>query len=387
MAVSWTRVEANIWQCNEEPKKYKVALYYGRDSKGRMKKTSKVIEGTITDARKVLILHESDRIKKNIGIMTKKTLKEVFDDWNTIGGGIDNEDTSKTANKNIEKHILKYFGDISINKISVTAIREYMAYLKNEVGLSNNTINKHRTRLNTVFNYMLTVPEVYGIYKNPVECVKPYKVAETNFEVYEPEEAKELLLKLHGSSRHDFEVAINLAFWCGCRREEACALKWSNVNLDKNTIKICEIRTTAEGSVIERAYTKNKQIRIVGITPWLHMVLSKEYEHQSEMRKLYGAEYNNADYVFCHDNGTPWHPNALSNEYKRYLKDNGLKVIRYHDLRHTNASLLLTMLGAVEVSSILGHKKPSTTTDIYGHTIGKTAVKGASVLDSIMKMA
>lgn len=384
--MTWEKIENNILQCKENRKKYKVILYFGRDSKGKMKKSSKVIEGTLTEARNILKLHEADRVKKVVNISTQKTLKQVFTDWNTIGGGFDNEDTTKTSNENIERHIIEYFGDIKVSKITVTAIREYMAYLKNEKELSNNTINKHRTRLNTIFNFMITVPEEYGIYTNPIEKVKPYKVAEFNNEIYEPEEAKELLLSLRNSDRHDFEVAINLAFWCGCRREETCALKWENVNFDKGFIKICEVRTTAKGQVFERSYTKNKEIRVVGITPWLEKILKDEFEYQQLMKSVMDKEYNDNDYVFCHDDGTPWHPNSLSNEYRKYLVKNGFKVIRYHDLRHTNASLLLTMLGVVEVAHILGHKKPSTTTDIYGHVFNKTITKGASVLENIMEM-
>lgn len=386
MSKNWEKIEANIWRSTTEEKKYKVDLYYGRDERGKMKRSSKVINGTLTDARKILKLHEADRVKKIVQAPTKKTLSQVFYEWKTIGDGADNEKTTETSNENIERHILEYFGDVRVDKITTTMVREYMSYLKNEKDLSNNTINKHRTRLNTIFNYMLTAPEEYGIYKNPIKVVKPYKVVEAEFEIYEPEEAKELLLSLHKTNRHDFEVAVNIGLWCGCRREETCGLKWRDVNFDRDYIRILEIRTTAKGKVINRGNTKNNQIRLVGITPWFRMILENEYKHQQEMKQLYGDDYNDEDYVFCHDDGRPWHPNSLSNEFKKYLEKNSFKLIRYHDLRHTNASMLLTVLGAVEVARVLGHKKPSTTTDIYGHIFNKSVSKAAETLDDIMAM-
>lgn len=389
MSMKWEKVEANIWRSTTEEKKYKVDLYYGRDDRGKMKRSSKVIKGTLTDARTLLKLHGADRVKKVVQAPTKKTLRQVFDDWERIGGGADNEETTKTSNENIERHILEYFGDIRINKITTTMVREYMAYLKDEKELSNNTINKHRTRLNTVFNYMLSVPEEYGLYNNPISKVKPYKVPKNKkTNTYTTEEAKELLLHLRKSNRHDLEVAINLAFWCGCRREETCGLKWKDIDFKNGIISFHDIRTTAKGKVIHREdMLKNgDNVKIVGMTPWLKMILENEYKYQQEMQNLYGNEYADEDFVFCHDNGRTWHPNSLSNEYKKYLVNNGFKVIRYHDLRHTNASMLLSMLGAVDVSKILGHSRPSTTTDIYGHVLGQVTDKGVDVLDKMMAM-
>lgn len=386
MAVSWELKEKNIWQDKENPKRFKIALYYGRDARGRMKKSSKVIEGTITEARKLLKLHEADRIKEVVSKPSKKTIKEVFDDWNHKGDGAQTEETTQTSNGNIQRHIMEYFGEVRISKITTAQIREYLAYLKEEKNLSSNTVNKHRTHLNTIFNYMLTVPEEYGVYKNPVENIKPYKARKTNFEIYEPEEAKELLLSLRSSGRHDLETAVNIAFWCGCRREETCALKWKSVDLKEDMITICEVRTTAKGKVIERDSTKNGVIRKIGIAPWFHMILESERNHQQEMKKILGGEYKDSGFVFCHDDGTPWHPNSLSNEFHKYLVKNGFKVIRYHDLRHTNLSMLMTKMGAVEVAKIGGHKKPSTTTDIYGHSFDKTIETGAHIIDEIMDM-
>lgn len=386
MAVSWELKEKNIWQDKENPKRFKVALYYGRDARGRMKKSSKVIEGTITDARKLLKLHEADRIKEVQSKPSKKTLKEVFDDWNYKGDGAQTEETTKMSNGNLQRHMIEYFGDIRISKITTAQIREYLAFLKEEKNLSNLTVNKHRTHLNTIFNYILTVPEEYGIYNNPVKNIKPYKVQKVQFQVYEPEEAKELLLSLHHSGRHDLETAVNVAFWCGCRREEICALKWKSVDLKNDTITICEVRTTAKGKVIERDSTKNGVIRKIGITPWFHMILENEWNHQAEMKKELGSEYKENGFVFCHDDGSPWHPNSLSNEFHKYLEKNGLKVIRLHDLRHTNLSLLMTKMGAVEVAKLGGHKKASTTTDIYGHSFNNTVETGAHIIDEIINM-
>lgn len=331
-------------------------------------------------------MHEADRIKNNVPLPTKKTLSDAFLEWNSIGNGSLTEETTQASNMNIQKHFLEYFGDIKIKNITTKSIREYLAYIVDKKGLSVNTANKHRSHISTIFNYIITEPEEYGIYDNPVKYIKPFKKTKMKYDIFSPEEAKELLMSLNHSNRHDLEVAVNIAFWCGVRREEACGLRWSNVNLDDDIITICEIRTTAKGKIIERNGTKNNVIRQVGITPWFHSILKIEQEHQQRMKELYGAEYNDEDYVFCHDNGKPWHPNSLSNEFHKYLIKNDFKIIRYHDLRHTNLSLLMQKMSAVDVAAWGGHQQVSTTTDIYGHSFNTTIRNSIKYMNEIMDM-
>lgn len=382
----WKLVEKNIWKSLEDSHKYKVILYYGRDSKGRMKKSSKVVYGTLSDARNILKLSDSDRIKGVSNIPTSVTMEQLIADWNTNVGDPNTALTTQTSNKNIQKHIITFMGDKKLKNVNASLIEEYYVYLREEKGLSNNTVKKHYTHLHTLFVYMLKHPDKYGIYINPIEYVDTIKTKKYRASFYEPEEAKELLLSLRNSNRHDLEIAVNIAFWCGCRREETCALKWDKVDLDKGVITICEVRTTAQGKVIEADITKNQRDRKIGIPEWFKKILIEEKEHQCKMKKFFGNEYQDNNFVFCHDNGRPWHPNSVSNEFGKYLVNNGFRKIRYHDLRHTNVTLLLSELNPVDVAALAGHQQVSTTTDIYAHAMSTATKKGAETIDSIMDM-
>lgn len=343
-------------------------LYYGRDERNKLISSSKVIEGNLTEARKILKLHEAELAKKTVQKPTKITLQELLDNWNSNIGDVQNAETTQTSTKNLQRHMMGYFGDIRVDKLNTSSIRKYMVYLKTEKGLSAKTVNKHRTHLHTLFDYMISEEEIYGIYKNPVDAIKPYPVEEFNHEIYTPEEARELLLALRESGRYDLEIAVNLAFWCGCRREETCALEWENVNMESREIKICQVRTTAKGMVVERKSTKNKEIRMVSIPDWLHDCLLRTKQRQDEIKELLQEEYfSERNFVFCHDNGKPWNPNSL-----------------YHDLRHTNLSMLMTKMSAVDVAKIGDHKRVSTTTDIYGHSFDDSVERGAEAMNDIM---
>lgn len=386
MASDWTLVEKNIMKNVKNPYKYKVILYFGRDDNGKMKKSSKIIDGSLSDARAFLINHESDMVKQVAMIPQKKSLEDLIYEWNTIGDGIRTEKTTQTSNKNIQKHLLGYFKNKKLKDISAKDIRAYLAYLITDKGLSTNTANKHRSHLGTLFNYAMSEPEEYGVFKNPVELVRPFKKVKKKYDIFQPEEAKEVLIALHQSKRHDLEVAVNLAFWCGVRREEVCALKWSNVDLNKREITICEVRTTANGKVYERDGTKNNTIRKVGIAPWLYNVLLKELEHQNTMKSVLEQEYFNGNYVFCHDDGKPWHPNSVTREFHDFLEKNHFKIIRFHDLRHTNLSILMQHMSAIDVAAWGGHQQVSTTTDIYGHSFGHVVQNGVGYMSDVMHM-
>ena len=183
MGVTWKKVEKNIYQSMDNPKKYKVVLYFGRDERNKLISSSKVIEGNLTEARKILKLHEAELTKKTLRKPTKVTLRELLDNWNSNIGDVQNAETTQTSTKNLQRHMLEYFGDVRVDRLNTSSVRAYMAYLKKEKGLSAKTVNKHRTHLHTLFDYMISEEEIYGIYKNPVDAIKPYPVEEFNHEI------------------------------------------------------------------------------------------------------------------------------------------------------------------------------------------------------------
>ena len=195
MATDWKLVERNIMQNTKVAYKFKVILYFGRDDNGKMKKSSKIIEGTLSDAKAFLVTHEADLIRETTSYPTKKKLVDLIHEWNNIGDGIRTEKTTQTSNENIQHHLFEYFKDKKLKDISTKDIRAYMAYVVNEKGLSTNTANKHRSHLGTLFNYAISEPEEYGIFKNPVETVRPFKKVKKKYDIFQPGEAKEKAMR------------------------------------------------------------------------------------------------------------------------------------------------------------------------------------------------
>ena len=101
--------------------------------------------------------------------------------------------------------------------------------------------------------------------------------------------------------------------------------------------------------------------------------------------QMFGEDWQDLDLVFPTTIGTPIHNRKLLRKFKKLIKEAGLPEIRFHDLRHTAASLMLNQgIHLLIVSRRLGHAKPSITLDIYGHVIPSMQEQAAEVMDEIV---
>lgn len=105
------------------------------------------------------------------------------------------------------------------------------------------------------------------------------------------------------------------------------------------------------------------------------------------MKLLCGQGYDNSGYVCCWDDGRPVRPDYVSQRFKAVLDRNGLPSIRFHDLRHTNATLLLgNNVNIKWLSDWLGHSTINTTVDIYAHVTEKIQQEVANKMDEVFSI-
>ena len=152
------------------------------------------------------------------------------------------------------------------------------------------------------------------------------------------------------------------------RRSEVLGLRWQDINFKDDTILICNtvVRTK---TIIESEQTKsNSSNRTLYIIPETKGYLLGLKKRQDEYRKLMGDSYHENDHVCIWEDGRKFKPNYPSMRLKKILIANDLPPIRFHDLRHTAGSLLLSKgLSVKQIQEYLGHERVSTTLDIYGH--------------------
>ena len=182
------------------------------------------------------------------------------------------------------------------------------------------------------------------------------------------------------------EVPVILSAFYGLRRSEALGLKWSAIDFEQKTLcikhTVCRISVDGKDVIVRKDTTKNKtSLRTLPLIPDVEKLLLKTKKQQESNRRKCRNAYNKEflDYVCVDDMGNLLRPDYLSQHLQTVLKRNNLKHIRYHDLRHSCASLLLANgVSLKEIQDWLGHSDFSTTANIYSHLEYGAKVKSAN---------
>jgi len=170
------------------------------------------------------------------------------------------------------------------------------------------------------------------------------------------------------------ETLYHIAIKYGLRQGEILGLMWSDLNWMKGTLQIKRQvqRVPGKGRDFSPPKTRSGR-RTISLGRETLQLLRKHKDRQQLEIALAGPKWEDYNLIFPSRLGTPHSGSNLLKEFKRTTKAAGLPQIRFHDLRHTNASIMLNeQISIVAVSRILGHTKPSTTMDYYGHLIPAT---------------
>lgn len=184
------------------------------------------------------------------------------------------------------------------------------------------------------------------------------------------------------------ELPVMLAAFYGLRRSEVVGLKWDAVDFKANTITIRHTVTTCnlDGKqlVIASDTTKTKSsMRTLPLVPIFREKLLALRAEQEENRRLCGRSYckDYLEYVCVNEIGERINPSYITDAFPKLLEKNGLRVIRYHDLRHSCASLLLANgVPMKQIQEWLGHSDFSTTANIYAHLDYHSKISSAEAM-------
>lgn len=183
-----------------------------------------------------------------------------------------------------------------------------------------------------------------------------------------------------------------LAATTGLRRGEICGLQWNDVDLEEGRLSINrQVVKGKRGIALAPPKTKASRRRIA-IDPTTVSALRTNRKLQLETKMMLGGRYHDADLVFCRPDGSMLHPDGVAQRFDRHVRDAGLRRIRVHDLRHTHASIALSIGEHPKtVQGRLGHSKISTTMDVYSHLLpgvdAQAAANIAAIVDGSMKGA
>jgi integrase len=174
---------------------------------------------------------------------------------------------------------------------------------------------------------------------------------------------------------HKLELGVILGAFYGLRRAEVIGLRWESINFEANTITIEHTVTVAQVDgkhiLIADDTTKTKSsFRTLPLIPAIRAKLLEIQAEQERNRKLCGKAYNKKEaiYIYTDALGNRIKPDYLSCEFPKFLEKNGFRRMRYHDLRHSCASLLLANgVPLKQIQEWLGHSDFAITANTYAH--------------------
>lgn len=176
-----------------------------------------------------------------------------------------------------------------------------------------------------------------------------------------------------------------LAGSTGMRRGELLGLRWENVDLDAARVSVRDTLVSVNYTVIHGDAKTQKGVRVVDLDPITVTALRAHRRRQLEERLAWGSAYQDTDLVFTRENGTPIHPDRLSQIFRGHVRKAGLPAIRLHDLRHTHATLALKAGVPVKViSERLGHADVAFTMNTYAHASPGMQAEAAALVAALV---
>ena len=284
--------------------------------------------------------------------------------------------------------IQRYFEkhrDITVGNMKPKDIENFYDYLY-AGGVCSNTVIHYHAILHKAFKQAFKDELITA---NPFDRIDRPKKNKFHGENYSEEE---LLTLLNVSKSELIYSAIMLAGGLGLRRSEALGIRWSRIDWEKKTVlldtKMVEYKENGVVTVKPVEEMKNKSSRrTLPIPEPIIEMLQEELAKQNLYKKMFRNSYNheNDDYVCVNQLGEFIKPSYVSNRFNEILKKYGLRHIRFHDLRHTFASILIGKdVPLINVSNFLGHSDISTTANIYAHLDKASKQASADIITDIL---
>ncbi len=292
-----------------------------------------------------------------------------------------------------ERHIIPYFEPLklSLRELKPKHIQDYYyckytgGRLDNKPGgLSIPSIKKHSIVIKEVLDEAV-LEEL--IVRNPAEGVRlPARNVPSREKTFlTADRAGDVLRLFEG---HPLQALVYVTIYYGLRRSEALGLRWSAIDFERGTMTINHT-VVKNLTVVEKDSVKTQaSCHTYMLIDDVKNVLLREREKQRRNMAKYGAAYTKSDYVFTWEDGTLFRPDYVTRGFQRVLKRNGLPRMRFHDLRHSTASILYDKGWNIkDVQSWLRHSSIDVTSDIYTHITEDRKARMAAELNSLFGSA
>lgn len=248
--------------------------------------------------------------------------------------------------------------------------------------LSTKTVLEHHRLISTV---LAQAEREMLIPFNPASKATPPKQEKKVPQYYQPEQMDMILDALENAPLK-WKALTYFLIDTGCRRGEACGLKWESVDLQTRIVTIERALLYSAKRGIYESSTKTGNTRTIHISSETATLLQRYHVQQLQNRLLCGDRWHETGYVFTRDDGQAIMPDSVTDWLNKFSRENNLPHIHPHAFRHTAASMMISEgIDLVTTAHELGHNNATTTASIYAHQIEQAQAKATEARASVFQ--
>ena len=278
----------------------------------------------------------------------------------------------------VRDKIVPYLGDKEIRKVTAGDVQKLYRKLKKEGGAAGGPLAGATVRrIHGVLHQAMDVAvDRHLIVKNPTKDVTLPKKESTPRTILNDAQLERFMEAIKQDRQwHDF---FYLEITTGLRRGELLALLWTDLDVEKRTISITKQVTRTKGDLVVSQPKTHNSIRVLPVSQQAVELLVEEHK-----------KHPGNPYMFpSPKTGGMFDPDSFRHTHEKILKSIGAEHIRFHDLRHTFATMALQNgVDVKTVSSMLGHYSAGFTLDTYAHVTTDAQLKAAQTMGNILSRA
>ena len=364
-----------------------IVLYIGRDPvTGRKRYRQHTLHGTKREAER-----ERVRLLRAFDTGTylepsRQSTAEYLESWLRDYAKVHVAPTTYERYVNILRlQLIPALGHIPLIRLSPQDIKAHYASAlergrrDGKGGLSPTTVLQHHRVLREALKHAV----IDGLLvTNPADRVPAPRRVRREMAVLDQAQTAELLELIQGTRLH---IPVVLAVAAGLRRGEVLGLRWVDVDLKAGTLSVRQTLEATKEGIAFKAPKTPKGRRLVPLPAFAVDALREHKKLLAEHRLRLGPAYQNLDLVCAGTDGRPWDPDTFTPAFADFIRRSSLPRIRFHDLRHGHATLLLKHnIHPKIVSERLGHSTVGLTLDTYSHVLPGMQEQAAMMLEKAL---
>ena len=284
----------------------------------------------------------------------------------------------------IRRHLIPNLGMIPLSQVQPQHIQQYYAHALSEAGSDGKGLSARSVlHIHRVLFQALHYAVRQGLLiRNPAQLVDPPRAKKSKMKTLTPQEFS-MLLNVAQDTR--YYPIIHTAVKTGLRQAELLGLRWRDLDLPLASLSVTQVLYKRKGVCQFKEPKTGHSRRRLNLPPSLALFLRQYKAKRGAESLLFGKPLMEDDLVFGNVDGAAMDPGTLTHNFARIAQRAGLPGTRFHDLRHTFASLmLLADIHSKVVSEMLGHSSVAFTLDGYSHVVPGLQEAAGKRLDEVL---